>query len=400
MPSLDTYKRAMSSKGSTVGQYRKQMSDIIMEATWDNDISSRICYIYDFYHDDEPGKLSGMTYDNTTKTKIDLKFIATDSGSISKDYPQAKIMFKPSQKTEFQVDDELYYIQERKEMYGADDPFIGLYVDIPNDKGVYHRWMICAEDISGNQFKKYLVLECNYRFQWISRDNNQRIKNQMWCVLRSQSSYNSGLWTDSTLTTRENQEICFIPTNQISDTIWYVSEDNKDNQRIIVDEPNYSNNIWTPNTWQVSKIERVNVRLRTKITLYQTEYNKDNDYIEHDVNGKIIGMWADYFTNDVEPIDFIPSPITPTTYSISSPYSTIKVGGSYRLLSIDTLPETSVTWSATIEGEDASTKIKWLEQTDASKIKIKVLKDESLIGKTLVVSTNVGGELKLQLISI
>ena len=38
----------------TIGQQIKKQSDDAMEATWNNSIASRVCYIYDYYHDDSP----------------------------------------------------------------------------------------------------------------------------------------------------------------------------------------------------------------------------------------------------------------------------------------------------------------------------------------------------------
>ena len=52
----------------TVGEKLKSDSDMLMEATWDNDLQSKICYIYDFFHDDSPSIAEHMSYENTKKT--------------------------------------------------------------------------------------------------------------------------------------------------------------------------------------------------------------------------------------------------------------------------------------------------------------------------------------------
>ena len=114
MPSLNTARRVSSMKyngAKTVGQILKEESDFIMEDTWENDIQSKVCYIYDYAHDDQPGLNNHMTYDNTTKTKIDAKFIVTQYGSISKDQVAFHLMFRPSQPVEFSPGDELYYFE-------------------------------------------------------------------------------------------------------------------------------------------------------------------------------------------------------------------------------------------------------------------------------------------------
>ena len=112
MPSFDMARRIASTKNNgakTLGQIHKEKSDFVMEYTWDNDIQSKVCYIYDYFHDDQKNKKDHMTYKNTTKTQIDAKFIVKSYQSIDKDRIEYYVQFKPSQKTEFSTNDELYY---------------------------------------------------------------------------------------------------------------------------------------------------------------------------------------------------------------------------------------------------------------------------------------------------
>lgn len=172
----------------TLGEKLKSDSDMLMELTWDSDIQSKICYIYDFYHDDQPRLAEGMTYDNTTKTRIDAKFIVKSYQSMDKDQVDYYIQFKPSQAVRFSENDELYYFEtDYKSVYGNTFP-VGEYIDIPDDRGVYHKWLICREE-RANQFPKYLVLPCDYELCWIETNGKDRIKRRMWSVLRMQSSY-------------------------------------------------------------------------------------------------------------------------------------------------------------------------------------------------------------------
>lgn len=183
---LYNYKRMLTHQGRTEGEVRKRQSDIIMEATWDRDLQSKRCYIYDYFHDDQKSKNKGMTYSpETTKTPVDLKFIITQYGSLSKDQIEYHVQFKPSWRFE-----EPAYMKEYETKFQAEIP-IGAYVDIPDDQGIYHKWLICSKEI-GNQFIKYSVLPCNYYFHWVCGGK----KYDMWGVARLRSSYNSGLWTD------------------------------------------------------------------------------------------------------------------------------------------------------------------------------------------------------------
>ena len=130
MPSLQTARRVANAKNNgakTIGQIYKEQSDFIMEATFWNDPQSKVCYIYDYFHDDQPDKNVGMTYENTTKTKIDVKFIVKTYQSIDKDQVEYYIQFRPSQKVWFEESDELYYFEtDYRQKYGIQDFPIGL----------------------------------------------------------------------------------------------------------------------------------------------------------------------------------------------------------------------------------------------------------------------------------
>ena len=372
-----------------------------MEWTWEADEQSKFCYIYDWKHDDSPNMNIGMTYENTTKTPIDAKILVSKYGSIDKDSPTLQCQFKPSQKEYFTEEDDLFYMEEYRKKYQLDDIFVGMYLDVPDKKGVYHRHLICMKDVEQN-FQKYFILPCDYNLQFVVNKGNQRTKQHMWCVLKSQSSYNSGLWTDYIFTTQQNQEILFIPTNEISDAIYYVSESNENNQRLIVDIPNYSIDNWTPNTWVVSKVERVNVRGRTKLTLYQKSFNSSTDYIEKDENGHIIGMWASYFDSEIAPTDPSTSttPIFSITAKVSASTPTIKVGGSYKSLTVNLFDnsneditikysDTKFSWICSIDNEDWTDKVTWRDGTEFNQIKIKFPNDSSVIGKILSIKCTI-----------
>ena len=403
MPSLQTARRVANAKNNgakTIGQIYKEESDWAMEWTWDNDEQSKLCYIYDWKHDDSPNMNIGMTYENTTKTPIDAKILVSKYGSIDKDSPTLQCQFKPSQKEYFTEDDELFYMEEYRQKYHLDDIFVGMYLDVPDKKNVYHKHLICMKDVEQN-FQKYFILPCDYFLQWVQIKEDKRYKRSMWCVLKSQSSYNSGIWTDRVTSTQQNQELLFIPTNEISDTIYYVSEDNNTNQRLIVDIPNYSIENWTPNTWVVSKVERVNVRGRTKLTLYQKPFNSNTDYIEKDENGIITGLWANYFggTAPTDP----DTPTTPTssiTARISASTSTIKVGGSYKNLTVNLFNDSNeditteyadatFTWTCSIDDEDWTDKVTWRAGTEYNQKKVKFPNDTSVIGKILSVKCEI-----------
>lgn len=180
MPSFDLYQKMYG--GMTQGQVRKRDSDMVMEQTWDEDISSRICYFYSQEYDDEfdiednlhPGQ-------SKYKVPIETKFYEIEYNSLSKDEVGQHIMFKPS----FDYKDFIpYYDELFKKPLSAVFPD-GLYCDIPDEKGIYHRWLcVGAYRRYGNQFPSYIVLPCTFKAKWIY--DNKRMES--WSVLRSQNS--------------------------------------------------------------------------------------------------------------------------------------------------------------------------------------------------------------------
>ena len=400
MPSLETARRIASMKNNgakTIGQIHKENSDWLMDETFFNDIQAKVCYIYDYAHDDSPNQKDHMTYENTTKTKIDAKFIVTQYGSISKDQVAFHLMFRPSQKMEFSEDDELYYFEtDYRQKYDITFP-TSLYVDIPNEKGVYEKWLILTIE-QGNQFIKFNVLPCNYLFEWVEVNGSNRYLRRMWGVDRQQLSYTSGVWRDYNFESLDNVDKAFLPLNEITKNIRYVGDDNT-NQRMII-----SAKVDRPLVWKLTKLENTKPLGILQLTFSQTYFDEHKDYVEKDENGNIIGMWADYYDSDIAPTD--PTEPTPTPSSnygtISASTSTIKIGGSYKTLTMtvydengtditDSYSDATFNWTCSIDGVDFTNSniITWLDGTTFNKQKIKFSNDRSYLEKILEVKCEI-----------
>ncbi len=187
MPSFKAFKKMNG--GLTIGQNHKKQSDMIMEATWERDIPQRIAYFYDYDHDDHVTQLEDLHPEqDKNKIPLSIKYLAHTSQTLNKDSISYHLQLKPSQ------DENIipYYKENFKDRYGADFP-VGLFCDIPDNKGVYNRWLVVAKaDYNDPQFSTFELLRCDYVFQWVING----VKMQMAGVLRSQSSYNSGVWVD------------------------------------------------------------------------------------------------------------------------------------------------------------------------------------------------------------
>lgn len=402
MPSLQTARRIANAKtnnAKTLGQIYKEESDFLMEETWDNSITSKTCYIYDYFHDDfftdEHGitrsLAEGMTYENTNKTKIDAKFIIKSYQSMDKDQVEYYLMFRPSQPVRFNEGDDLYYYEtDFRKRYSATFP-IGLWVDLPDDRGVYHKWLICRNE-PANQFPKCLILPANYELMWVEKNNEKRIKRRMWCVLRQQMSYTSGVYVDRVFGHTDNQNKLILPMNSITEKFWYTDDDSK-NMRVIV-----SVLMENPTVWKITKCESASPLGLQKLTLYTNFFNEHTDY----VNLETGEMYANYFDSEIAPTD----PSTPTTppssitARISASTSTIKVGGSYKNLTVNLFNDSNeditteyadatFTWTCSIDNEGWTDKVTWRAGTEYNQKKVKFPNNNSVIGKILSVKCEI-----------
>lgn len=406
MPSLDTARRVNQTKWNdarTVGQIIKEQSDFAMEDTWYHDPQSKVCYIYDYYHDDQPTLNKGMTYENTTKSMIDAKFIITKYSSISSDQVEYHLMFRPSQPRQFVEGDELYYYETDYSNRYRSEFAIGLYVDIPDDTGLYRKWLVVAKEI-GNQFVKFSILPCDYKLCWIELNENKRVKRQMWGCLRDQKSYTSGIWSGDRLVSLDNVNQIWLPMNLITERIHYITEDSEENQRLIISSlsPN-------PSVWIVSKIQDINPFGVLKLTYKQTVFDEHTDFIDWETGD----MYADYYVNNIAPIDEdVKNNITSVITALNN---YIKVGGSYKLLTVkftdddgndvtDQYSEliTLENWKCSVDDVDMTDNelITWLPQTEFNKMKIKFGKDLSFLSKVLKIQCvvdDIVGEIELEL---
>lgn len=319
MPSLDLYRKIHGAL--TIGETHKLQSDMVMNATWNNDIGSRIGYLYDYYHDlesYEKFKLRDLHPENDDqKIPIDIKFQEYSSQTYDKDVVSKHLVLRPGQKCN------VPYYQDTLGKFMAIFP-TGLYVDIEDESGQFNKWLVVGEaNFYSPQFPTYELLPCDKVIQWVYKGK----KYQMAGCLRSQNSYNSGVWRDYRVESIENVEKAILPMNEVSELIMY-------NQRLIIDNIGITNE---PLAWRVSKYTRTQQNGVMLITFAQDQFDETHDYIEHlnpdDPTSPIIGMWASYFEGDIAPVD-IDKPQLPTTRPVMSYKGrqdfTVKVGGNPR----------------------------------------------------------------------
>ena len=182
--------------------------------------------------------------------------------------------------------------------------------------------------------------------------------------------------------------------NSITEKFWYTSEDNK-NMRLFVSTLSEK-----PSAWRVSKCENVQPFGIQKLTIYSNFFNEHTDY----VNLETGEMYADYFDSEIVPTDPTDSSIpTPSsiTARISASTSIIKVGGSYKNLTVNLFNDSNeditteysdatISWTCSIDNEDWTDKVTWRDGTEFNKKKLKFPSEVSAIGKILTAKCAIG----------
>lgn len=171
--------------------------------------------------------------------------------------------------------------------------------------------------------------------------------------------------------------------------------------RLIVSAPTEN-----PIVWSVTKIENFKPIGIQKLTLYQDFYDSNVDYIKYDKNGNIIAMYAnfyDYDESEIQPTDSsVPTLVESNIHGeITASTSTIKVGGSYKTLSLhiydshntdvtDEYSQENINWSCDVDGISLYDLVTWKTCNDFNQIKIKFPDDRQYLGKVLNVKCTVG----------
>lgn len=371
MITLNNYASMLGGK-RTIGQVHKEQADMIMEKTWNRDIAARVGYFYNYTDDTHVHQLNDLhPEEDSYKIPLDIKFIVASSQTYSKDAITYHLQLRPSQTS----DAVPYYKELFEDRYDATFP-VGLYCDIQDNKGKWQRWLVVAgANMRDPQFSTYELLRCDKVINYILDGKEYFIP----AVLRSQSSYNSGLWISgrSHLEVPEDQQQFILPASRETELVFY-------DQRLIIDNKVLVN----PRAWKISKINRIASNGVIIFTCAQDKFNPNADYRDEDGY-----WWADYYEkttgqpvveNQVEPIDNVYGVIT----CLGS--QNIKVHGSYKKFTISyyngnkSIESLQGSWHFLIDGQDASSLIQTkIDGLQSNEIKIKFLGESNYIGKEI-----------------
>lgn len=297
-----------------VGKVHKEQSDLVIDKTWWTDIAARVGYFYDYDSDTHIKQLNNMSpLTDNYKIPIDIKYFASSLQTYSKDNVTYHLQLRPYQSSDVIP----YYKEKFEDRYSAIFP-VGLYLDVEDAQDRWNRWLVVAgANVNDPQFPTYEILRCDKIINFICNGKKYFVP----AVLRSQNSYNSGIWTDYRITSIEDQYKFLVPLNRITELLYY-------NQRLIIDADNI---LTEPRAWKVSKVNRLASPGIALITLAQDKFDPNADYRDED------GIWwADYYShdgvpnvpNEAESVENINGVIT------CAGSQNIKVRGSYKKLKI------------------------------------------------------------------
>lgn len=176
MITLDMYNGYLNNKGKNLSEVRKKDSAMVVNATFTGDTGYKKVYLLD--------PKQGWIW-------TDAKYSEHSKQSIAKDDVDYYLQFRPFEHHPvgtyvFVPNDtstEIGFAEENPKNPFKDDNF----EDIFNNGKL---WMLVDRN-NGTEFVRYMILQCNWLFKWISRYKG--VKQVMSCygITRTQSSYTS-----------------------------------------------------------------------------------------------------------------------------------------------------------------------------------------------------------------
>ena len=139
---FDQFKRRMAAQGSYMGQVLKNQSDMIMDATFTNDVAYRVCYLQD-----KDAVFPEQTLSGYKKAKA--VFAGDEVYDMDELVGFNKIDAKYLVKSYYNIQGDTidYYLQFRPNAHGKNPNIrVGSFVFVPDDLGVYNLWLIVTSN--------------------------------------------------------------------------------------------------------------------------------------------------------------------------------------------------------------------------------------------------------------
>lgn len=267
MININDYKALLSSQGNSLGQIRKNQSDLIMNETFLGDPTYKKVYIL---------TQNGWKYE-------DAKYQVHTTPSILKDAVDYYLQFRP--KVHYPIGSYVIVPDDTSPEINLSKPELNNPFLQPVAKRT--QWWMIVGRTDSNSFVRYSILKCNWNFKWIYDGKVQ----QCFGCIRNANSYTSGTWRDDISFFLDNLTGAWLP-----DTYHVYGEKladfGIDDNRTIMHEQRFliSNNILDPKVYQVTKVVDLSPQGIIKLSIKQDEFNHKRDNLD-------LGI-CDYFTNN------------------------------------------------------------------------------------------------------
>lgn len=166
---LENYQNMLLGKGGNLSEVRKNQSDMIMNATFMNDVGYKKVYIL--------SKENGWEY-------VDAKYGKHASYSILKDAVDSYLQFRPQ--VHYPVGTYVFIPDDTSSEIGfyeyqPEDPFKDLNFTVSK------LWMIVGRD-DATQFVRYNIIRCNWNFRWVYKLHGEYQIMHIWGSVRNANS--------------------------------------------------------------------------------------------------------------------------------------------------------------------------------------------------------------------
>lgn len=264
---ISQYKNYLSSHGQTMGQVKRNQSDVLMNSTFTYDPAYKKVYI--------------LTKDGWQWE--DAKYQIHSAQSILKDPVDYYLQFRP--KTHYSIgsyvivpDDTSPDVNLTTEELG--NPFLQ-----PTQNRTQW-WIIVGRD-EAKDYVRYMILKCDWEFRWIYKEQLMTC----WACSRNANSYTSGVWRDDLSSSLDDLTQAWLPDlrytygDKLESLGMYDTRTIMHGQRFFL-----SNNDLDPKIYEVTKIKDINPQGIIKLSIKQDEFNAKRDNLELRV--------CDYYTDD------------------------------------------------------------------------------------------------------
>lgn len=256
---FDLYKRRMAyTMGTSPSEAMRKAHDDVIDDSFVYDVAYKRCKINGEY--------------------VDAKFQLGSTTDVDDDKPYYRLQFRPSYNckigTIVDIPEDKYVESDYEwwEHREADPINRGCYID---EDGIHYRRWVIVDIPRDVQEQRYYIEECDWCLNWIALDKDGvRRRYKQLGAMRIRNSYSSGIYEKYYLTQIESQDAIWLPTNNITKTLYY-------DQRFLI-----SDNELHPQAYKLSGVYTNHPVGMTKLILTQVVLEDEDDYENMLAGGK------------------------------------------------------------------------------------------------------------------